>query len=244
VDQSANGEGPPGGFRNRTAPLYPAMASDPPDGQDSAPRTEMTALHKLSGPVLTGLLNYFPPSAVLSLLNLQKATGVLYLQNRSLSATIHLHAGEVVGATMIGAEQGLPALFYALSWNTGRLQFRLEPPGPRTINLSLPVIQVRATLWLDRWKDLRRIFPTIWYRVGIHPQPAGEVIIQPHQWQVLTRIVAEPVSIVKLAEFLHTDVLAITRVAVELVNLGLAIVVPPDEHEAEIDAAVEAGNDL
>ncbi|HUS13484.1 MAG TPA: DUF4388 domain-containing protein [Chloroflexia bacterium] len=204
-----------------------SLSGDTPDGQ-----TGMTTLRRMSGPVLAGLLNAFPPSSLLSLLNLQRATGVLYLQNRSLSATIQVEGGEVVGATL-GAEQGVPALFYALSWNTGRFQFRLEPAGPRTIHLSLPVIQVRATLWLDRWRDLRRVFPTIWYRIGIHPQPSGEVVIQPHQWQVLTRIVADPVSLVRLAEYLHADVLAVTRVAVELVNLGLAIVVPPDEAESD-----------
>lgn len=206
-------------------------------GGEAAPATPgatSMALRKLAGPVLAGLISAFPPSAVLSLLNVQKATGVLYLQNRSLGATIHVDNGEVVGATM-GREQGVPALFYALSWNTGRFQFRQEPPGPRLITLSLPVIQVRAQLWLDRWGDLRRVFPSIWYRIGIHPQPSGEVVIQPHQWQVLTRIVAEPVSLVRLAEQMHADVLMMSRVAAELVNLGLAIVVPPDDEEAAGD---------
>jgi hypothetical protein len=101
------------------------------------------------------------------------------------------------------------------------------------------VIQVRAQLWLDRWGDLRRVFPSIWYRIGIHPQPSGEVIVQPHQWQVLTRIVAEPVSLVRLAEQMHADVLIMTRVAAELVNLGLAIVVPPDDDEAAEDLSAD-----
>ncbi|MDQ2808735.1 MAG: DUF4388 domain-containing protein, partial [Chloroflexota bacterium] len=207
----------------------------------AVPNGEM-GLWRLSGPVLAGLISAFPPNAVLSLLNVQGVSGVLYLQNRSLTATIHVDGGEVVGATL-GGEQGLGPLFYALSWNTGRFQFRLEAPGPRYITLSLPVIQVRATLWLDRWRDLRRVFPTIWYRIGIHPQPAGEVVIQPHQWQLLTRIVAEPVSLVKLAESLRADVLVVTRVAAELVHLGLAIVVPPDEQEAADDLA-ELGDGL
>ncbi len=240
MDPFANGNSPvPPGTRQaeagaNTAPLFPHDL--PPE-----PGTEMTALRRLPGPVLSGSTSYFPPSAVLSLLNLQKATGVLYLQNRALAATIGLEDGEVVAATL-GNDQGLPALFYALSWNTGTFEFRRVPPGPRSINLTLPVIQVRATLWLDRWKELRRFFPTIWHRVGIHPPPAGDVVIQPHQWQVLTRIVAEPISLVRLAELLRMDVLAVTRVAVELVMLGLAIVVAPDEGEAERDAAAEEWN--
>jgi hypothetical protein len=218
VDSSA------AGARPTEQPQAPGAPGAPASG-------DLLALRKLSGPVLSGLLRYFSPSAVLSLLNMQKATGVLYLQNRSLAATIHMENGEVVAATL-GADRGVPALFYALSWNTGRFQFRLEPPGPRSIHLSLPVIQVRATLWLDRWRSLQSVFPTIWYRIGIHPQPSGEVVIQPHQWQALTRIVAEPVSLVRLAEMLKVDVLAVTRVAAELVRLGLAVVVPPDEAES------------
>src|SRR5690349_19635482 len=107
--------------------------------------------------VLQGAISVFPPSAVLSLLNLQRVTGMLYLWNRSLAATISVDTGEVIDA-VLGRDQGLPALFYALSWNTGRFEFRPMPVGPRTINLSLPVIQVRATLWLDRWRALRQIF--------------------------------------------------------------------------------------
>ena len=59
---------------------------------------------------------------------------------------------------------------------------------------------------------------------------------------MLTRIVAEPISLVRLAQLLRMDVLAVTRVAVELVILGLAIVVAPDEGEAERDAAAEEWN--
>ena len=38
-------------------------------------------------------MSTFPPSSVLSLLNLQKVTGILYLQNRSLAATISIENG-------------------------------------------------------------------------------------------------------------------------------------------------------
>ena len=240
MDQSTSGAIASGERRadTGTRPTHPLALDETGEDLSVAASAEM-ALRKMPEPVLSGLISVFPPGAALSLLNLQQVTGVLYLQNRSLLATISLERGEVIGATL-GADQGLSALFYALSWNTGRFQFRQIPVGPRTINLSLPVIQVRATLWLDRWKDLRRVFPTIWHRVGIHPAPSGEVVIQPHQWQLLTRIVAEPVSLVKLAEAMRVDVLAVTRVAVELVNLGLAIVVSPDETEAEDAATMEA----
>jgi hypothetical protein len=186
----------------------------------------------VDGWTLAGVLAAFTPSAVLSLLNMQQARGELRLENQGILAHIYLDGGEVVDA-MLGRDRGLAALFYALSWTTGRFFFLPGPVPPRTIRLSLPVIQVRAALWMDRWRNLDRVFPTIWHRVGLHPQPPGEVTIQPHQWQVLTRIVAAPISIVRLAALLNQDVMAMARIAAELVNMGMAVVLPPDEETGD-----------
>ena len=185
----------------------------------------------VSGWTLSGVVGAFSPSAVLSLLNLQRVRGDFRLENHSIIAHIYLDAGEVVDA-VLGRDRGLAALFYALSWTSGRFFFIPGLVPRRTIQLSLPVIQVRAALWMERWQQLDRVFPTIWHRVGLHPQPPGEVTIQPHQWQVLTRIVAEPISIVRLAALLNQDVMAMARIAAELVNMGMAVVLPPDEEEA------------
>jgi hypothetical protein len=186
----------------------------------------------VDGWTLAGVLAAFTPSAVLSLLNMQQVRGELRLENQGILAHIYLDGGEVVDA-MLGRDRGLAALFYALSWTSGRFFFLPGPVPPRTIRLSLPVIQVRAALWMDRWRNLDRVFPTIWHRVGLHPQPPGEVTIQPHQWQVLTRIVAAPISIVRLAALLNQDVMAMARIAAELVNMGMAVVLPPDEETGD-----------
>ncbi len=185
----------------------------------------------VSGWTLAGVVAGFSPSTVLSLLNLQRVRGDFRLENHSIVAHIYVDGGEVVDA-VLGRDRGVAALFYALSWTSGRFFFIPGPVPPRTIRLSLPVIQVRAALWMDRWRLLDQVFPTIWHRVGLHEQPPGEVTIQPHQWQVLTRIVAEPVSIVRLAALLNQDVMAMARIAAELVNMGMAVVFPPDEDEA------------
>jgi hypothetical protein len=198
---------------------------DPGEGEDDEEAT-------VDGWTLAGVLAAFPPSAVLSLLNMQQVRGDLCLENQGILAHIYLDGGEVVDA-MLGRDRGLAALFYALSWTSGRFFFLPGPVPPRTIRLSLPVIQVRAALWMDRWRNLDRVFPTIWHRVGLHPQPPGEVTIQPHQWQVLTRIVATPISIVRLAALLNQDVMAMARIAAELVNMGMAVVLPPDEETGD-----------
>jgi hypothetical protein len=183
----------------------------------------------IDGWTLAGLVAAFAPVSLLSLLSLQKVTGDLRLENYGITAHIYMQAGEVVHAAL-GRDRGLPALFYALSWTAGRFFFFPRPiPAERTITRSLPVIQVRAALWMERWRQLERVFPSIWHRVAIHPQPPGEVIIQPHQWQVLTRIVSQPMSLIGLATSLNQDVMAMARVSAELVNLGLAMVLPPEE---------------
>lgn len=215
-EQAPPSQSPPPVGRAQTVPQPVGVHPQPPPPPNPA------------RPVLGGLLAPFPVGAVLSLLNLQRATGVLYLRNNPFAATIDLDGGEVIGATF-GGESGLPALFYVMSWNTGGFEFRLEPPGPRTISLSLPVIQVRASLWMDTWNDLRATFPTVLHRIRIRAQPKGEVTIQPHQWPVFTRITAEPMSIVRLSEELNTDILAVTTIAAELVKLGLAVVIPPEK---------------
>ena len=179
---------------------------------------------------LAGVLTAFSPSALLSLLNMQKATGDLRLVNYDIVAHIYVEAGEVVEATL-GRDRGLPALFYALSWTSGRFYFSPDTAPARTIQLSLPVIQVRAALWMERWRQVDQVFPSIFHRIGIHPQPAGEVTVHPHQWQVLTHIVAAPVSLARLAGILTQDVMAVARVSAELVKLGLAQVLPPDGAE-------------
>ena len=92
-------DGPPRGNDHKTTPL----ADD-----NRAP--EWT---------LAGVLTAFSPSALLSLLNMQKATGDLRLVNYDIVAQIFVEAGEVVEATL-GRDRGLPALFYALSWTNGR----------------------------------------------------------------------------------------------------------------------------
>ena len=73
----------------------------------------------VSGWTLAGVVAGFSPSAVLSLLNLQKVRGDFRLENHSIVAHIYVDGGEVVDA-VLGRDRGLPALFYALSWTSGR----------------------------------------------------------------------------------------------------------------------------
>lgn len=179
-------------------------------------------------PLLSGTLAAFKPGALLSLLNLQQQTGLLVLHNYGFSAEIWVEHGEVVDA-LLGVSRGLYALFEVMSWSEGEFSFVRSHVGQRTIDLSLPIIQVRAALWLDRWRDVRAVIPSLGHRITVQPPPAGDVVIKPYQWSILTRIVNAPLTIADLALSLNYPTLDVMRACVELIHIGLCILLPPQE---------------
>ena len=178
--------------------------------------------------VLSGSVAAFSISSLLSLLNVQKQTGMLHLYNGATSGYIYFENGEVYDSkldTMTGAL----ALFQFFGWKTGDFAFEINvpPPGSRTIQASLPVLQVRATLWLDNWNKLNPIIPTTSHRIGIADDPGTNVVIQPYHWSILTKIVNSPISMTQLAAELNQDIITVTRIAADLVKMKVAVVYPP-----------------
>lgn len=178
--------------------------------------------------VLSGSLTAFSPSAILSLLNIQKQTGVLHLTN-NIAGYIYIDRGEVWDAKL-GAVVGAYALFQLFGWRQGHFAFEVNgmPTPKRTIEATLPVLQVRATLWLDNWNKYNQYIPSISHRIVISPDPRS-VVIEPYQWAILTKIVARPLSIAELADELGQDLMTVTRIAADLVRVGVAIIKPPED---------------
>lgn len=179
--------------------------------------------------VLNGALTAFSPSSVLSLLNIQKQTGTLYLTNNNITGYIYVEKGEVWDAKL-GSVIGAYALFQLFGWKEGQFSFEVNAMDTpkRTIEASLPVLQVRATLWLDSWNKYNQLVPSVSHRIMLASDPPGGVVIEPHQWAVLTKIVARPLSVAELAEELDEDLMTVTRIAADLVRVGVAIVRPPE----------------
>lgn len=184
--------------------------------------------HAPAAPLLGGSIAAFNVSALLSLLNIQKASGQLTVRNRGFACHIWVAEGEVVDA-LLGRVRGLPALFQAMSWHDGSFTYTLAAAQEHNITLTLPVVQVRAALWLDRWRNVLSTIPSLGCRVTVHSSPRGDVIIKPYQWGVLTRVVGGAVAVADLAHALDEDPLALTRICVELVELGLCEILPPLE---------------
>ena len=191
-------------------------------------RLSSAATHTIGEVLLAGNLHAFNLSALLSLLNIQKQSGQLTVRNRGFVAYVAVEAGEVTDASL-GRIHGLPALFQVMSWGEGSFSFAAAPPAERTITLTLPVVQVRASLWLDRWRSVLGVIPSLGCRITVHSSPRGDVIIKPYQWGVLTRVVSGPMTVADIAHALKEDPLAITRICVELIELGLCEALPPLE---------------
>jgi len=179
--------------------------------------------------VLTGTLAAFSPSSLLSLLNIQKQVGTLHLNNNVTTGYIYIEKGEVWDARL-GSVVGAYALFQLFGWKQGQFSFEVGGPSPskRTIEASLPVLQVRATLWLDNMNKYNQLIPSVSHRIVIANDPSGGVVIEPYQWAILTKIVARPLSIAQLAEELDQDLMTVTRIAADLVRMGIATVKPPE----------------
>ncbi len=179
--------------------------------------------------VLSGSLGAFSPSSLLSLLNIQKQTGYLYLRSTSFEGYIYVDKGEVFDAGVGRISSGALAVFQLFGWRQGDFRFEVGVPAPerRTIEASLPVLQVRATLWLDSMSRYSPVIPSPNHHITIAAEPRSEVVIEPYQWPVLTKIVSRSLSVAELAAELGQDLMTVTRIAAELVKMGVAAVRPP-----------------
>ncbi len=220
-------------------PLYnPTNSSNRTEPLTNSARKNGANSEKIAQEVLHGALTAFSPSSLLSLLNIQKATGNLRLRNKQFEGYIYIDRGEVYDAGL-GSVNGALALFQLFGWKQGEFFFDIggETPARRTIEASLPVLQVRATLWLDNMNKYMPIIPSTSHRIAIAAEPRSEVVIEPYQWPVLTKIVSKPLSIAQLAADLDQDLMTITRIAADLVKMGVAVVYDPDPNDPSITSS-------
>lgn len=227
----ARGEATPRPAYNNPTPPPRNTQPVPPLSQ---PRNGLNAQPGIEE-VLQGRLQAFSPSSLLSLLNIQKTTGRLRLRNGKFEGYIFIEKGEVYDAGL-GSVSGALALFQLFGWKQGDFIFEVGVPTParRTIEASLPVLQVRATLWLDNMNKYMPLIPSTAHRIAISNEPRSEVVIEPYQWPVLTKIVSKPLSIAQLAAELDQDLMTVTRIAADLVKMGVAVVHEPDPNDPSL----------
>ncbi|MEI6043088.1 MAG: DUF4388 domain-containing protein [Chloroflexota bacterium] len=226
---NSEGQAPHSNYSLRTSRTEPLSAALSKNGVEQEPTIQE---------VLHGSLRAFSPSSLLSLLNIQKATGHLRMRSNKFEGYIFVDRGEVYDAGL-GSVNGALALFQLFGWKQGEFTFELGGANParRTIEASLPVLQVRATLWLDNMNKYMPIIPSTSHRIAVANEPRSEVVIEPYQWPVLTKIVSRPMSISMLATELNQDLMTVTRIAADLVKMGVAVVYEPEP--SNFDTATE-----
>jgi hypothetical protein len=229
-----NGPQDNGGQRPMTEPLSPRPTPPNPAVQTAplSPPKNGTGREPEGKEVMRGVLGAFSPSSLLSLLNIQKSSGRLWLRSGKAEGFIYVDRGEVYDSGL-GSVNGALALFQLFGWRQGEFSFEIDGPVPsrRTIEASLPVLQVRATLWLDNMNKYMPIIPSTSHRIAVANEPRSEVVIEPYQWPVLTKIVSKPLSIAQLAAELDQDLMTVTRIAADLVKMGVAVVHDPETPE-------------
>jgi hypothetical protein len=200
---------------------------------------------------LYGQLQVFSLNTILSALNLQKVTGNLTLAQYAQYAQILIKNGEVVDAWS-ETERGLNALLPLFGWEEGFFSFDVTPVETRTINISLPVLQVRSAVYLEEQKAatrggalpgarqmegapaaVRSIFskeiPSAEHVLQVNQESDGEVTIQPEHWSILRYLVTGPRSVNEMADLTGTPLDAFVPVATDLVRNKLLRVLPPGQ---------------
>lgn len=185
---------------------------------------------------LYGQLGIFSLNTVLSALNLQKVTGRLTLAQYDKIAEIIMRNGEVVDAWS-ETERGLNALLPLFGWENGVFSFNVQPAETQTINISLPVLQVRSAVYLEEHKNgpARSIFtkeiPSPQHVLDLNRESNTDVSIKPEHWDILRNLVMGPQTVEKLAELTDTRIEAFVPLAAELVRANMLRVMAPNSNQ-------------
>jgi hypothetical protein len=183
---------------------------------------------------LYGQLGIFSLNTILSALNLQKVTGRLTLAQYDKIAEIVIRKGEVVDAWN-ETERGLNALLPLFGWDNGVFSFQLQPAETQTINISLPVLQVRSAVYLEEQKNgraVRSVFtkeiPSGQHLLDLNRDNNSDVSIKPEHWDILRSLMTGPQTVEKLAELTDTRMEALVPIAAELVRANMLRVLAPE----------------
>ena len=189
---------------------------------------------------LYGQLGIFSLNSILSALNLQKVTGRLTLAHYDKIAEILVKNGEVVDAWHENV-RGLNALLPLFGWENGVFSFNVQPVETQTINISLPLLQVRSAVYLEENKAsgggrgttgnlsfYTKEIPSPRHVLDLNREISAEVSIKPEHWDILRNLVAGPQTVEKIAELTNTRLEAFVTLATELVRANMLRVVAPN----------------
>jgi hypothetical protein len=99
---------------------------------------------------LTGALSHFGLATVLTVLEMERRTGVLELRGAGQGARVFLRDGQVVHAEIRGGARGADAVFELLGWVDGGFIFRVaEVTAANEVGLTTPMLLLEAARRAD-----------------------------------------------------------------------------------------------
>lgn len=181
---------------------------------------------------LQGTLDTFSLPDVLRLLATTGKTGCLHLDGDRGRGSVWLDDGTLVAAAADRAAEGASideVIFEMLRFDRGSFSFAVDERSPHGEHpTDLEVALRRATQLLDEWRDLEAVVPSLTHKVAMAPELTVEqVTIDAERWQALVAIAGgRPVG--ELGDALGQGELGVTRTVSDLVELGVAVVQPPE----------------
>jgi Domain of unknown function (DUF4388) len=181
---------------------------------------------------LQGTLDTFSLPDVLRLLATTGKTGCLHLDGDRGRGRVWLDEGTLVAAAADRSAKDAPieeVIFEMLRFDRGSFSFAVDERSPHGEEpADLEGTLRRAGQLLDEWRELEAVVPSLNHRVAMAPELTVEqVTIDAERWQALVAIAAgRPVG--ELGDALGQGELSITRTVSDLVELGIAVVQPPE----------------
>jgi hypothetical protein len=193
---------------------------------------------------LYGQLGIFSLNTILSALNLQKVTGRLTLAQYDQIAEIMVKDGEVVDAVYENV-RGVNALLPLFSWENGVFSFIVQPADTQTINIPLPILQLRSAVYLEEARNGKirpaaaptatapntafytKEIPSSRHALDLIHEAGAEVALKTEYWGILRNLVTGPQTVEKLAELTETRLETFVPLATEMVRAQMVRVVAP-----------------
>jgi CheY-like chemotaxis protein len=109
--------------------LREGAVTDPPPPRRSLPDKPSRGLRPLSA--MQGALDLIGLSSILMILEIERKTGILLLEQPQTAARLFIRKGRIIRAEMDApnACSGTTAVYAALTWNTGRFDFLVGDVG-------------------------------------------------------------------------------------------------------------------
>jgi len=195
---------------------------------------------------LQGTLATFTLADVLRLLAATRKTGCLYIDGDRGRGSIWLQQGQLIEATVDsrGSEAWplVELLFELLRFERGSFKFAsVDHSEVRDAHpLDLESTLRSAMQLLVEWRELSAVVPSLIHRVALAPQLKGDrVVLDAIRWRAIGTIADGP-AVAEVAARLELSELEVTRRICDLVDLGVAVVEPPDVPHGPLGAVSHA----